>query len=82
MTAVPVFKALEMAIRFHSAGQLQQAEQIYRQILQAEPGHAESWHLLGMIAYQAGQRETAIEYVQRSLALLREKLTRRGLGEA
>jgi hypothetical protein len=43
--------ALAIAIRHHQAGRLQAAEQIYRQILQAEPNQADAIHLLG-IAWQ------------------------------
>src|SRR5439155_10022923 len=69
MTAVPVFQALEMAIRFHSAGQLQQAEQIYRQILALQPDNPDALHLLGVIAHQVGKSVGGLKLIERAIAL-------------
>ena len=55
-----ISEALTIAIQCHQAGRLQAAEQIYRQILQAQPNHADAWHLLGVIAHQGSYRR-AIE---------------------
>ncbi|MBL8827173.1 MAG: hypothetical protein JNM18_09315, partial [Planctomycetaceae bacterium] len=43
-----------MAVRYHETGQLVQAENIYRQILEVDPTHADAWHLLGVVANQTG----------------------------
>ena len=64
-----ISQALTIAIQHHQAGRLQEAEQIYRQILQAEPEHADAWHLLGVIAHQVGQHEIAADYIGRAIAL-------------
>ena len=45
MPSIP--EALARAVACHRAGQLPQAEQIYRQVLQADPRNADAWHLLG-----------------------------------
>ena len=66
---LPVALAFEMAVRNHQAGQLQLAEQLYRQILQSEPQHAGALHFLGLIAYQTGNDEQAINYMTQALAL-------------
>ena len=58
-----VSEAFAIAIQHHQAGRLQAAEQIYRQILQAEPDHADALHLLGMINAQAGHHRIAVEYI-------------------
>ena len=58
-----------MAIKHHQAGRLHAAEQIYRQILQAEPNHADAWHLLGYIAHQVGKPEVAVEYIGHAIQL-------------
>ena len=50
-----ISEALAIAIQHHQAGRLQAAEQIYRQILQVEPNHADAIHLLGVIASPSGQ---------------------------
>ena len=62
-------EALATAIQHHQAGRLQTAEQIYRQILAAEPNHADAIHLLGVIAYQAGRLDIAVQYIRRAIGL-------------
>jgi protein O-GlcNAc transferase len=52
-----VLEALAIAIQHYQAGRLQEAEQIYRQILAVEPNHADVWHLLGVIAHQMGRHD-------------------------
>lgn len=37
-------KALAIALQHHQAGRLQQAEPIYREILRADPNHADALH--------------------------------------
>jgi predicted O-linked N-acetylglucosamine transferase (SPINDLY family) len=64
-----ISEALAIAIQHHQAGRLQAAEQIYRQILQAEPDHADALHLLGVIAHQVGKHEVAIECIGRAVGL-------------
>jgi tetratricopeptide (TPR) repeat protein len=58
---------LSLALRHHQAGQLPQAEQLYRQILQGDPRHADALHLLGVLISQAGRDDLAIEYIQQAL---------------
>ena len=64
-----ISEALAIAIEHHQAGRLQPAEQIYRQILALQPDHADALHLLGVLAYQLGQYELAIERIGRAIAL-------------
>jgi predicted O-linked N-acetylglucosamine transferase (SPINDLY family) len=64
-----ISEALSIAIQHHQAGRLQAAEQIYRQILQADPRQADAMHLLGVIASQVGQYAVAVEYIGRAIAL-------------
>jgi Flp pilus assembly protein TadD len=45
-------QALQIAIQRHNAGQLADAEALYRQILAVQPNHADALHLLGVIAHQ------------------------------
>ncbi len=56
------------AVQFHHAGRLAEAEQLYRQVLAAEPRHADSLHRLGVIAYQAGQPSAAVELIRKAIA--------------
>jgi tetratricopeptide (TPR) repeat protein len=59
----------DLALQHHRAGNLHQAEMLYRQVLQAEPQNVNALHLLGLIAYQAGRSDLAIGYIQESLRL-------------
>jgi protein O-GlcNAc transferase len=49
-----VFEAFAIAIQHHQARRLQAAEQVYRQILQVDPTHADSLHLLAVVNAQTG----------------------------
>jgi predicted O-linked N-acetylglucosamine transferase (SPINDLY family) len=60
-------EALAIAAQHHEAGQLQIAEQIYRQILAADPNQADALHLLGVLAAQVGQPEAAEAYIRRAI---------------
>src|SRR5262245_40684125 len=58
---------LANAFAHHQAGRLQEAEQIYRQILAAEPNNPDALHLLGIIACENGQYEGAIRLLEQAL---------------
>ena len=58
---------LVAALDHHRQGRLQQAETIYRAILEQRPDHADALHWLGLIAYQTGHNDTAISLISRSL---------------
>jgi tetratricopeptide (TPR) repeat protein len=67
--AVSVERAMDLASQHQSAGRLGDAEGLLRQILAAEPTHAHALHLLGVVGYQAGHIESAIELVARAAHL-------------
>ena len=62
-------QALEMAVQHHRAGRLQQAEQICRQVLQADARNVGAMHLLGVLAHQVGRSDLAVEYLSQALRL-------------
>jgi tetratricopeptide (TPR) repeat protein/2-polyprenyl-3-methyl-5-hydroxy-6-metoxy-1,4-benzoquinol methylase len=64
MTQVQLFQS---AVRHHRAGQLADAERIYRQILAADPSHFDSLHLLGIIAHQVGRHDAAIDLIGQAI---------------
>lgn len=64
-----VAEALALAWQQQRAGNWQQAEQVYRQVLQAEPANPDALHLLGILSQQAGQHELAVSYLQQTLAI-------------
>ncbi len=60
-------RLLNQAFAQHAAGRLAEAEALCRQILGASPNHAVALHLLGVIAYQAGQNPLALELIDAAL---------------
>ena len=58
---------IDDAIARHQAGDLAGAEALYREILDADPGHADANHLLGVIHHQTGNSEKAVEQITRAL---------------
>lgn len=60
--------ASQQVQRLHAAGRLAEAEQGYRQILAADPQHADSLHGLGVIALQTGHPGPALAYLERAIA--------------
>ena len=61
--------ALNDAMRLHRAGHLRDAEQIYRQILEAQPDHPESLRLLGAIDLQRNNYAEAVRKIDAALEL-------------
>ena len=59
-SSMSVEEAIRKAIAHHQDGELAAAEQLYRAILAAVPGHADAHHNLGVLAVQVGQPETAL----------------------
>jgi tetratricopeptide (TPR) repeat protein len=55
----PLQNIFSQAVAHHQAGRLQQAADLYQQILTEQPRHADSLHLLGLIAYKTGRLEEA-----------------------
>jgi tetratricopeptide (TPR) repeat protein len=60
---------LQAALRQQQAGDRVQAERLCRQVLQAEPGNAEAWQLLGTVLYDSGKLPEAIDAFRRALSL-------------
>jgi tetratricopeptide (TPR) repeat protein len=59
---------LEKAQHLHQQGRLQEAEALYREVLQREPSHPEALLFLGLIRHQQGRGEEALGLMQRALA--------------
>jgi predicted O-linked N-acetylglucosamine transferase (SPINDLY family) len=62
-------QAMQIAVQHHQAGRLQQAEQLYRQILAQQPEHPLAIHNLGLIAHQVGRNDVAVDLIRRAIAL-------------
>ncbi|MEI8194991.1 MAG: tetratricopeptide repeat protein [Phycisphaerae bacterium] len=66
MTIQQVF---DLALQYHRAGRLQEAEQTYRQILAQQPRNAEVLHQLGVLAAQTGRIDVAVDLIRQAIAL-------------
>jgi predicted TPR repeat methyltransferase len=58
---------LHQAVALHQAGEVQEAEKLYRAILQIEPGHAKANHNLGVLYVQMKQPAAALAYLMAAL---------------
>ena len=68
-TVMTLAQAIDLAVKSHRAGDLQQAEQLYRQILQVDPQHVDALHLLGLVAHQRGRNDVAIDLISQALRI-------------
>ena len=66
---VTISEAMKLAAQYHNAGRLPIAEKLYREILLAQPGHADATHLLGVIAHQKGQHQLAVQLINKAINL-------------
>ncbi len=48
---------------------MQEAETIYRQVLDINPDHADANHLLGVLLYQVGNHAQAVDLISRAIAM-------------
>ena len=57
------------AVQLHKQGKIDQAELIYRQILDESPDNPDALHLLGVVAHQRGQFGRALTLIRKAVAL-------------
>ncbi len=60
---------LDVALAHHRAGRLREAESIYRQILAQRPNDADTLHLLGVLAAQAGRPDAAVDLISQAIGV-------------
>jgi tetratricopeptide (TPR) repeat protein len=60
---------LQNAIALHQQGQLGQAESIYRQLLEIDSRNAVALHMLGVISYQTGNYQFAVDWIGRAIEI-------------
>jgi len=72
MTTIAELFAL--AWQNQQAGNFGQAELLYRQVLQAEPAHAEAWARLGSVCARQGRNTEAIDSYSQALKLRPERV--------
>jgi pentatricopeptide repeat protein len=57
----------QRAFGFHQKGQLDKARELYQQILEKDPTHADALHLCGLISHQARNYQQAIELISKAI---------------
>ena len=60
-------QALQQGVAAHKEGKLQEAERLYRAILQSQPAHPEANHNLGLIAASVNKAEAALPLFKTAL---------------
>lgn len=63
--------ALQAALDHHRAGRVDQAEAIYRQLIQQQPESADLQHLLGLVEHQRGNHAAAEKSIEQAIRLNR-----------
>ena len=61
-------EAIHLAIEHYHRGNLEQSENICREILEGQPNNAQVLHLLGVINYVFKKYDSAIKYFKESLS--------------
>jgi tetratricopeptide (TPR) repeat protein/SAM-dependent methyltransferase len=69
ITATIIQRTFEEGLRFHRAGKLAEAENLYRQVLAVDPRQPEALHLLGVLAREAGRHDVAAELIGAAIAI-------------
>jgi Flp pilus assembly protein TadD len=57
------------ALQNHRQRRMGEAEGLYRQVLAVDPNHIDALHMLGVLAYQAGRPEAAVDLIGRAIGL-------------
>ena len=57
------------AVDHHKSRQFAEAERLYTAILSADPGHADSLHMIGQLAYQTDRAEIGISLIEQAIRL-------------
>ncbi len=61
--------AIDLAVQHQNAGRYSEAEGIYQQILRSDPNQPVALHLLGVIAFQVGKSDIAVNLITKALTL-------------
>jgi tetratricopeptide (TPR) repeat protein len=64
-----IAELFQHALHNHQNGVLPHADALYRQVIQADPDHAQAHHLLGILAHQQGNLDDAAALIGRATTL-------------
>lgn len=62
-----VDRDLDKALQYHQNGSLEQAEILYRSVLEQAPEHSDAMHMLGVLACQTGNLDEGLKLLARSV---------------
>jgi predicted TPR repeat methyltransferase len=62
--------AVQMASLLHRAGNLDEAEILYRRVLEVDPEQPDALNLLGVLSFHKGDTDKAIELIRKSAAVV------------
>ena len=60
---------LNIGIRYHQAGRLEEAKGLYNSILEKDSNNADALHLSGLIAHEFGEIERAIVFIKKAIGI-------------
>ncbi len=66
IAGLPLFSR---ALKHHQSGELDQAENCYRETIRSDGNHADAHHLLGVVALQNGRIDESVSCIRRALFL-------------
>ena len=69
VSAAQVMARLTEAVAMHKQGRLEQAKQIYEEILKSNPSHFDALHFLGLIALQEKHYQDAADLLSRAIQI-------------
>src|ERR1700693_5774844 len=67
-----IAEALDLGRKYYQAGDLKQAEQVFRRVVQAEPKLAEGWFLLATTCHDQDKTGEAITCYQQAVKLKKD----------
>jgi predicted TPR repeat methyltransferase len=62
-------EAVAVAILLQKNGQLVEARELYRRVLDTAPNHPDALHYAGVLAHQQGHSDEAVGFIERSLSV-------------
>lgn len=74
-------KKLNQAFNFHQKGDLKEAEKLYKEILQLQQDNHTVLYLLGILAIQTGQHQTALSLINKAIEINEVADYHRDLGD-
>ncbi|MBW8039424.1 MAG: tetratricopeptide repeat protein [Planctomycetes bacterium] len=67
MPMIDVAETLEVAVKHHRSGDLTEARRQYQQVLKCAPDNPDALHSLGLVAYQMGRYQEAVELISKAI---------------